>query len=133
MRTLSGVGKTVRRLTIPSAEEAADGAPLLTVSDRCVQRLRDVAKDGSFLRVSVDGGGCSGFSYAFKLDKETTDDDCIIEKNGTKVVIDRESLVFLKGSTIDYSEELIRSAFQVVNNPKAGGGCSCGSSFTVKL
>ena len=64
---------------------------------------------------------------------ELSEDDVLIERDGAKVVIDETSLDFLKGSTLDYHTELIRAAFRIVENPKAEQGCSCGSSFSVKL
>lgn len=107
----------------------------MQLSDSCVKQLHKIFADDkdSFLRVSVEGGGCSGFKYTFDVDSDINDDDRIIERDGAKVVIDEVSLEYLKGSTVDYHEELIRSAFRVSLNPNAEKGCSCGSSFTFKL
>lgn len=84
------------------------------------------------LRLSVETGGCSGFQYAFNLDDRFNSDDRVFEKEGIKLVVDNISYDFVKGATVDYVEELIRSAFIVTENPSAVGGCSCKSSFMVK-
>ncbi|XP_029201912.2 iron-sulfur cluster assembly 2 homolog, mitochondrial-like isoform X1 [Acropora millepora] len=107
----------------------------LTLSESCVKQLHQIfANDkNSFLRVAVEGGGCSGFKYSFDVDSEINEDDRVIERDGAKVVIDEVSLGYLKGSTVEYHEELIRSAFRISFNPNAEKGCSCGSSFTLKL
>jgi iron-sulfur cluster assembly accessory protein len=89
-------------------------------------------KGEKMLRVSVEGGGCSGFQYNFTLDDNRNPDDRVFEKEGIKVVVDAVSYGFVKGATVDYVEELIRSSFMVTTNPNAEGGCSCGSSFTAK-
>ncbi|KAB0805028.1 hypothetical protein PPYR_01998 [Photinus pyralis] len=106
----------------------------LIISDKCIARLNDVAKDtNEFLRVSVEGGGCSGFQYKFELDSHLTDDDRVFSRDGAKVVIDKTSLEYVKGATVDYTEELIRSSFKIVSNPLAEQGCSCGASFAIRL
>ena len=103
----------------------------LIISDRCVTKMKKLGSD-CILRVSVEGGGCSGFQTKFDLDTEVKEDDRLFERDGVKVVIDVDSLDFLKGSTIDYEEELIRSSFAVTKNPQAEQGCSCGASFSLK-
>ena len=84
------------------------------------------------LRITVEGGGCSGFMYKFTLDKEVKTDDLVFQKDGAKVVVDSLSLGFLEGAKVDYQEELIKSSFLIKDNPNSEQGCSCGTSFSVK-
>ena len=83
-----------------------------------------------YLRVAVEGGGCSGFSYKFDFADAANDDDLLIERDGARVLIDEMSLEFLSGSEIDYANELIGSAFKI-NNPNATANCGCGTSFSI--
>ena len=82
------------------------------------------------LRVSVSGGGCSGFQYGFSLDDTKNDDDLLFEKNTIEVIIDEMSLDYLKGSELDYVEDLI-GAYFAMKNPNASSTCGCGSSFAI--
>ena len=84
------------------------------------------------LRVSVDGGGCSGFQYAFEFDANVNDDDTIIEKNGATVLVDVTSMQYLNGAELDYLEGLEGARF-VINNQGADSTCGCGSSFSMTL
>ncbi|XP_065857088.1 iron-sulfur assembly protein IscA-like 2, mitochondrial [Euphorbia lathyris] len=107
------------------------------LTDNCVRRMKELqasegSTEGKMLRLGVDTGGCSGFQYVFNLENKINEDDRVIEKDGVKLIVDSMSYDFVKGATIDYSVELIRSAFVVIENPSAVGGCSCKSSFMVK-
>ena len=82
------------------------------------------------LRVSVEGGGCSGFSYKFDLTDARNDDDVAIEKNGATVLIDDMSLIYMGGSVIDFVDDLMGQSFQI-RNPNAVASCGCGTSFSV--
>jgi iron-sulfur cluster assembly accessory protein len=82
------------------------------------------------LRVSVEGGGCSGFQYKFDLVGASQPDDIVIEKEGAQVLIDPVSLGFLAGSEIDFVDDLIGQSFKV-RNPNATASCGCGTSFSV--
>lgn len=105
----------------------------LIVSDSCVKRLTDICQDGHFLRITVEGGGCSGFQYKFDLDNKINPDDLEFGEGNAKVVIDNVSLEYCNGATVDYHTELIRSGFRMLANPLAEQGCSCGASFAIKL
>ena len=86
--------------------------------------------DAKYLRVAVEGGGCSGFQYKFEFDDAPNEDDTIIKRDGAEVLIDEISLGFLDGSEIDYTQELIGSAFKI-HNPNAVAACGCGTSFSI--
>jgi iron-sulfur cluster assembly accessory protein len=105
----------------------------ITVTDRAAQRIKDIIAGNPgkmHLRVSVMGGGCSGFQYDFELDDAKSEDDIAVERNGATVVIDPVSLGFMEGAEIDFVDDLIGAAFKV-RNPLATASCGCGTSFTV--
>ena len=97
---------------------------------RVAEIIAEEGDPGLKLRVTVSGGGCSGFQYGFSLDDKVTDDDLVIERDGVTVLIDSISLMYLEGSEIDYVDELIGSAFRV-QNPQATASCGCGTSFSI--
>ena len=105
----------------------------VTLSDAAAKRIAAIvgAEAGkSALRVSVEGGGCSGFSYKFDLADGVQDDDVIVEKNDAKVLIDSMSLIYMAGSEIDFVDNLLGQSFQI-KNPNAVASCGCGTSFSV--
>ncbi len=105
----------------------------ITVSDRAATQIAAIiANEGgnTMLRVSVEGGGCSGFQYMFDLVQESAGDDLAIEKGGITVLIDSVSQMYMEGSEIDFADELIGAAFKV-NNPNATASCGCGTSFSI--
>lgn len=105
----------------------------VTVSENAARRIAAiVAKEapGTFLRVSVSGGGCSGFQYHFDLARDTQEDDIIIERDGVKVAVDAVSLPFLEGSTLDFVDDLMGQSFRI-DNPNATASCGCGTSFSI--
>ena len=125
------------RLFSSSSSSSSSSSTELKLSDSCIRRLQTILRTPTEkLRVLVEGGGCSGFQYKFSIENESktidSSQDQIIERDGVRVVIDKDSLELLKGSTIDYQEELIKSSFRIVNNPNAEQGCSCGTSFSIK-
>lgn len=108
-------------------------APDVSLTASAAKRINAILakQDGAdFLRVSVEGGGCSGFSYKFDFAKEANSDDLLVERDGARVLIDEMSLEFLRGSEIDFSTELIGAAFKI-SNPNATSACGCGTSFSV--
>jgi iron-sulfur cluster assembly accessory protein len=105
----------------------------ISLTDVAAAKIRDLAgagEDEQALRVSVRGGGCSGFQYALALDK-AKDDDHVFEHSGVSVVVDKVSMQFVFGSEVDYVDGLQGAGF-TVNNPNVVAACGCGSSFQVK-
>lgn len=106
---------------------------MILISDKAlkrVQQVRNQKEDDSFLRVSVTSGGCSGLSYNITFDNEEKENDQIFEDKGEKIVTDLKSLLYLFGSTLDFSEGLDGKGF-FFDNPNAARTCSCGESFAV--
>jgi iron-sulfur cluster assembly accessory protein len=105
----------------------------VTVTDRATQKIAAILKGeaaGAMLRVSVEGGGCSGFQYKFDVEREKAEDDIVIARNDATVLIDPVSVGFLAGSEIDYVDDLIGASFKI-NNPNAKSSCGCGTSFSL--
>ena len=105
----------------------------VTVTDRATHKIAAILKKepaGAMLRVSVEGGGCSGFQYKFDVEREKAEDDLVIARNDATVLIDPVSVGFLAGSEIDYVDDLIGASFKI-NNPNAKSSCGCGTSFSI--
>ncbi|WP_421592411.1 iron-sulfur cluster insertion protein ErpA [Shinella sp. M27] len=105
----------------------------VTISDAAARRIASIlgsAPEKQALRVSVEGGGCSGFSYKFDLVEDQQDDDMVLEKDNAKVLIDQLSLVYMDGSEIDFIDNLLGQSFQI-RNPNAVASCGCGTSFSI--
>jgi iron-sulfur cluster assembly accessory protein len=105
----------------------------VTVSERAANRIAQILKGepaATMLRVSVEGGGCSGFQYKFDMEREKAADDIVIERNAAVVLIDPTSLGYLGGSEIDFVDDLIGASFKVVN-PNIKAACGCGTSFSL--
>jgi len=105
-----------------------------SVTEGAARRIGEIlaaeAKPNLKLRITVSGGGCSGFQYGFALDDRDEDGDIAIERDGTKVVIDGMSLLYVMGCEVDFVEDLTGSYFRV-HNPNATASCGCGNSFAV--
>lgn len=105
----------------------------VTVTDSAARRIADILKGeaaGAMLRISVKGGGCSGFQYAFDIDTAPQSDDLSVSRDGVTVLIDPVSLPFLKGSAVDFVDDVMGQAFRI-ENPNAKASCGCGTSFSI--
>ena len=106
----------------------------VALTDNAVKRIARVLGGepaGTALRVSVEGGGCSGFQYKFDLVGDgAAEDDLVLERDGARVLIDSVSVDYLKGSEIDFVDDLIGQSFQI-RNPNATASCGCGTSFSL--
>ena len=105
----------------------------ITVSERAARRIGQILKSeppGTMLRVSVEGGGCSGFQYKFGMETAKASDDLVIARDGATVLIDPVSVQYMAGAEIDFVEDLIGAAFKV-KNPNATASCGCGTSFAL--
>ncbi len=107
--------------------------PQITLTQNAAKRVAWIAErqhKPAILRLAVDGGGCAGFTYKFELAQEAENADEVVETDGVKLVVDPVSLELVKGSAVDFVEDLGGAAFRVTN-PNAQSGCGCGSSFSV--
>jgi iron-sulfur cluster assembly accessory protein len=107
--------------------------PQIILTQSAAKRVAWIAKRQSrpaILRLAVDGGGCAGFTYKFELADAQADDDAVAETDGVKLVVDPVSLDLVRGSAVDFVEDLGGASFKVTN-PNAASGCGCGSSFSV--
>jgi iron-sulfur cluster insertion protein len=106
----------------------------IIITDSAAQRIAALKAqeeaEGSFLRIAVSGGGCSGFQYGLSFDEETNADDVVFEHGGVRVVIDDVSLDLLNGAEVDFVEDLMGASFQI-RNPNAASSCGCGNSFSI--
>ena len=113
--------------------DAKTGMKGVEMTDAAAKRINRIltGEQGKIaLRVTVEGGGCSGFSYKMDLTDTRNDDDVAIEKNGATVLIDELSLVYMGGSVIDFVDDLMGQSFQI-KNPNAVASCGCGTSFSI--
>jgi iron-sulfur cluster assembly accessory protein len=105
----------------------------ITVSERAARRIGEILKGepaGTMLRVSVEGGGCSGFQYKFDMERAKAADDLVISRENAGVLIDPVSVTYMAGSEIDFVDDLIGASFKV-KNPQAKASCGCGTSFAL--
>jgi iron-sulfur cluster assembly accessory protein len=105
----------------------------VTLSERAARRIGEILKgegDGAMLRISVEGGGCSGFQYKFDVDRHQNNDDLVIARDSAVVLVDSASVPFLSGAEVDFVDDLIGASFRV-NNPNATASCGCGTSFSI--
>ncbi len=105
----------------------------VSLTDKAARRIGEILRrepPGTMLRVSVEGGGCSGFQYKFDMEHAQAADDVVIARDGATVLIDQISLGYLVGSEIDFVDDLIGASFRI-NNPKATASCGCGTSFSI--
>ncbi|MNJ38094.1 HesB/IscA family protein [Paenibacillus fonticola] len=108
---------------------------MINISDSAMARIKQMLDQeetpGMFLRLGVNEGGCSGFSYGMGLDDEETEDDVHMDVHGLKVVVDKESIRYLNGLEVDYKESGMSGGF-TIHNPNAMASCGCGQSFRMK-
>jgi iron-sulfur cluster insertion protein len=104
---------------------------VLNVTDEAVNQLKEyLDEENKYLRIFVEGGGCSGFQYGFDLEEKIQEDDFEVPFNQFSIVIDSVSMQYLQGATLDFSDDLMGSSF-IIKNPNAQTTCGCGSSFSV--
>jgi iron-sulfur cluster assembly accessory protein len=113
--------------------QAETMAEPVTLTERAARRIGEILESeasGAMLRVSVEGGGCSGFQYKFDVEQAKADDDLVLVRDGATVVIDPVSVQYMAGAEIDFVDDLIGASFKI-NNPVAAASCGCGTSFSI--
>ena len=124
-----------QRFLTQLSENSNHGEIILT--QRCIQHLKRMKHEKKLpnlkLKLEIIGGGCSGFTYDFSItENEPKDSEIVLEQDGQHILVDGSSLEFLRGSTVDYGENLIKETFEVIKNPQSSSKCGCGSSFSPK-
>ena len=105
----------------------------IALTPRAARRINEIMAaepPGAMLRISVNGGGCSGFQYAFDVERDRAEDDLAVERDGATLLVDQVSLPYLSGSTVDFVDDLMGQAFKI-ENPQATASCGCGTSFSL--
>ncbi|RPD36865.1 iron-sulfur cluster insertion protein ErpA [Candidatus Liberibacter solanacearum] len=108
-------------------------ASIINITDAAAKQIKTILEseyDKKALRISIEGGGCSGFSYKFELESNKCEDDVVFEKNGSQIFIDKISLSYIANSEIDFVDTLLSKSFQI-RNPNAISSCGCGTSFSM--
>jgi iron-sulfur cluster insertion protein len=106
---------------------------MIEITEAAASQIKEIMLDSQpnkFLRIYVEGGGCSGMRYGFDLEEFANEDDLSLEINGVNLVVDSISMSYLNGVEVDYKEDLVGSSFSITN-PNAQTSCGCGSSFSV--
>ena len=108
---------------------------MIQITDKAIDRLIKLREeeghpDAANVRVSVKGGGCSGLMYDLAFDTESTDEDDVFEDKGVRILVDKKSLLYLLGTTLDFTDGLNGKGFEFVN-PNASRTCGCGESFSI--
>ena len=145
------IGQKISRHLFSSSSSSTTTKTLddIVITSKCASRINDLNSSSSSpqgendqeissrrLRLSVDSGGCSGFQYTFTMEDSSLpldSSDSVFKRDGAMVVVDDMSMEFVRGSTVDFVQEMIRSSFAVVNNPNSEAGCGCGASFSLKM
>jgi len=124
-----------QEVVVESPQPQTQSGKLITITAKAAEKINEFMGEEKdkpeFLRIYVQGGGCSGLSYGMGFEKAAEEDDLTIEENGVKVLVDSMSQDHLKGANVDYIESLMGSGFKI-NNPNVTKSCSCGSSFTTE-
>lgn len=128
------MSQTAEAAQTPESEAQEMGTPGIGITGNAAKRIATLIEqenDNSLrLRITVSGGGCSGFRYDFDFDNKVNEDDRLFSRDGVGVVIDEVSLELLGGSELDFVEDLIGSYFEI-KNPNASSSCGCGASFAI--
>ncbi|DBA71444.1 hypothetical protein WJX79_004208 [Trebouxia sp. C0005] len=129
------ISTSLRSRSFSQAAVAEQAQPDIQLTEAASERIQELSKKdpNMVLRLRVDAGGCSGFSYKFDLETDPASDDIVVQQHGVQLVTDAVSYELLKGATVDYTTDLIRASFEVTQNPNASGKCGCGASFEPKI
>ncbi len=128
-------GVRVTTMATQTTTQTGAATPVVRISELAAKKIiallhkEGVSADVGGLRVGVQGGGCSGLSYAMRLDTQARDRDKVFEEFGARIFVDPKSLLYLNGTILEYEDTLMRQGF-VFQNPNAARSCGCGSSFT---